>query len=281
MIGAPGYVKVHRSFLDWEWYGDDATVRVFLHLLLTSNWEEKRWRGEVIKPGQQITSMEAIALKLELSRATVRRCIEKLKSTGELTIQTNNHWTAITLVNWAKYQGDDQPTSQPNANQRPTSEQTSGRQVSQPAATTKEGKKLRREEVKNSSELPLTGIVQEGQRQEFGDPRINELMSFLKAANGNMLDGSIKKNRNACHTLINKALAAKPDGDPVAGIKALITRGKAVPFHGPKITSFMYLVEHVSELKNHIQNPNGNGKQQSPEDKREAARRALAEQQSR
>src|SRR5690349_5440950 len=155
MIGAPGFIKLHRSILDWEWYSDDATFRVFFHLLLTANWEEKKWRGEVIKPGQQITSMEAVAIKLDMSRATVRRAIEKLRSTGEITIQTNNHWTSITIVNWAKYQSDDSQTSQPNANQRPTSATTSGRPVQQPAATTKEEKKVRREEGKNSPELPL------------------------------------------------------------------------------------------------------------------------------
>lgn len=279
MTGAPGFVKIHRSMLDWEWYNDDATLRVFLHLLLTANWEEKKWRGEVIKPGQQITSMEAIALQLDVSRATVRRCIDKLKSTGEVAIQTNNHWTAITLVNWAKYQGDDKPTNQPAADQRPTDAMTNGRPVSQPAATTKEEKKVRTEEGKNYSQLPLPGIT-EKEPSAFGDPSINELMAFLKAENGNLMDGSVKNNRYACATLIKKARAAKPDADPVAGIKHLIREGKKVHFHGPKITSFTYLLDHTTEIANLIRSGNnGNGKQQSPEDKREAVRRAVLEQQ--
>lgn len=82
-------------------------------------------------------------------------------------------------------------------------------------------------------------------------------MEFLKAENGGMIDQSIKKNRQACHNLIRKAEGIRPDLDAVAGIKALITRGKAVPFHGPKITSFVYLLAHVTEIKNHIQQPNG------------------------
>lgn len=69
--------------------------------------------------------------------------MDKLKSSGEVTIQTNNHWTTVTLGNWAEYQ-EVQPTngrqkSQPPTDHRPTADR--------PSATTEEVKKERREEV--------------------------------------------------------------------------------------------------------------------------------------
>ena len=31
--------------LDWEWYDDINTKVLFIHLLIKSNWKEKKWRG--------------------------------------------------------------------------------------------------------------------------------------------------------------------------------------------------------------------------------------------
>lgn len=142
MRNAGGYVRVYRSLLDWEWYDDDACVRVMLHLLLTVNWETKRWHGQDVLPGQLITSMDSLAKELGMTRSSVRRVFDKLKSTGEVTTETNNHWTTVTVANWGEYQ-EQQPTngrpkSQPATNQRPTADR--------PPATTEEVKHLRSKE---------------------------------------------------------------------------------------------------------------------------------------
>lgn len=148
MRNAGGYVRVYRSLLEWEWYDDDACTRVMLHLLLSANWEEKRWHGQTIAPGQLVTSMEGIAGKLGLTRASVRRAFDKLKATGEVTIQTNNHWTTVTLANWGEYQ-EVQPTngrqkSRPTTNQQPTN--------NRPPATTKEEKALEEDKKGNTED---------------------------------------------------------------------------------------------------------------------------------
>lgn len=51
-----GYIKIWRSLLDWEWYDDANTLRVFLHLLLTANHEDGEWHGMIIRRGQVVTS---------------------------------------------------------------------------------------------------------------------------------------------------------------------------------------------------------------------------------
>lgn len=138
MLFTNGFVKVHRSFLDWEWYDDGNCVRVFFHLLLNVNWETKKWRGKTILPGQIITSMDGLGRKLGLSRSSVVRVFSKLESTGEVTIDANNKWTLVTIVNWAKYQDADQPSGQQNE-QRANNGRTTGEQ--QPD-TTEEGKEI-------------------------------------------------------------------------------------------------------------------------------------------
>ena len=43
-----GWIKIHRQILEWEWYSDTNTFRVFLHLLLKANHKEKKYIEEWI-----------------------------------------------------------------------------------------------------------------------------------------------------------------------------------------------------------------------------------------
>ena len=40
-----GFVAIPRGLTDWEWYSEPNTARLFIHLLLTANWQEKQWQG--------------------------------------------------------------------------------------------------------------------------------------------------------------------------------------------------------------------------------------------
>ena len=40
-----GWIKLHRSLLDWEWWHDLPTRTVFLTMLLMANREDKKWQG--------------------------------------------------------------------------------------------------------------------------------------------------------------------------------------------------------------------------------------------
>lgn len=101
---AGGWIKLHRSILDWRWYGDQNTRIVFIHLLLTANHKDKAWRGITIKQGQRAVSYEELAEELQLSVQNVRTAIKHLKSTGELTSHLTGSCPIITIQNYAKYQ---------------------------------------------------------------------------------------------------------------------------------------------------------------------------------
>ena len=62
-----GFIKISRKILEWEWYTDSNTKIVFLHCLLKANWKDKNWKGETIKRGQFVTSLEKIAQETNLS----------------------------------------------------------------------------------------------------------------------------------------------------------------------------------------------------------------------
>jgi len=124
-----GWVKLHRKILEWEWYTDVNTKHLFEHLLLTANHKPARWRGKIILAGQLVTGRYALAEATGLSPQSVRTSLERLKSTNEITIQSTNKYSLITILNWPKYQGgDEKSTSQlpyQSTNNQPTTNQQS------------------------------------------------------------------------------------------------------------------------------------------------------------
>lgn len=99
-----GWIKLHRKFLDWEWYNDNNTKIVFLHLLLTANHKEKKWQGITIKRGQKLTSLQHLAEETNLTVRQTRTALSKLKTTNELTIKTTSKYTLITIEKYSDYQ---------------------------------------------------------------------------------------------------------------------------------------------------------------------------------
>ncbi len=120
-----GFILLHRKILDWEWYADTNVARVFIHLLLLASFKKTRWQGQEVLPGQVITGRKELSAKLGLSEQQVRTAIDKLKSTGEITVISTNQYSIVTLVNWALYQGNflEATSNQPTDNQRATGNQ--------------------------------------------------------------------------------------------------------------------------------------------------------------
>ncbi len=118
-----GWIKLHRSLLDWEWYDDANTCRLFIHLLLRANHKPKNWRGIAINTGQLLTGRKVLAEQTGLSEQQVRTSLNKLKSTNEITIKSTSHNSLITLVCWESYQQNNQEDNQPVTKQQPTDNQ--------------------------------------------------------------------------------------------------------------------------------------------------------------
>lgn len=128
-----GYIKLHRSILKWEWWGDENTVVVFLYLLLNANWKESRYRGHVIPKGGLVVGLNSLSESLGISVQSIRTALNHLKSTGEITIKSTNKFSIVTIANWEKYQGcDDEPTS------KSTSKLTNKQQTTNKQLTTEE-----------------------------------------------------------------------------------------------------------------------------------------------
>lgn len=99
-----GYIKISRKFLNWRWYDEDTTFKVFMHLLMTANYEDKKWNKITVKRGQRITSYRMLSFELKKSINTVKLHLERLVNTGEITIKSTNNYTIITIPNYSHYQ---------------------------------------------------------------------------------------------------------------------------------------------------------------------------------
>ena len=104
-----GFIKLHRTLLDWEWYQDTNVKTVFLHLLLRANHKAQKWQGIVVGKGQLITGRITLAEELGISEQNIRTALTKLKLTGEITSKSNNLYTIITINNYNTYQGVNKP----------------------------------------------------------------------------------------------------------------------------------------------------------------------------
>ena len=140
-----GYIKLHRSICDWEWYSDINTQAVFIYLLLNANWEDSRYRGHSVPKGSLVTGRKIIAESLGISERNVRTALKHLKLTNEVTIKSTNEFSIVTIVNWEKYQGYDSEVTNKVTNEVTNKRPTSDQQVT----TYKEIKNIRSKEEKN------------------------------------------------------------------------------------------------------------------------------------
>lgn len=115
-----GFIKLHRKFIEWEWYTDNNVKILFLHLLLSVNHKDNKWRGQLVKKGSFITSYEKLAIATNLTIQQVRTALNKLKSTGEITYKSTSLNSIITINNWDEYQENNKQNNKQITNEQQT-----------------------------------------------------------------------------------------------------------------------------------------------------------------
>lgn len=148
-----GWVKLYRSIFKWEWWDDMYTRNLFVVCLLMANSSDRRWRGIVIGRGSFVTSMAHLSKIAGLTARQTRTAVEHLKSTNELTIETTNNYSIITVCHYERYQDPAEAERQTN---RQTGSQTADKPPTNERQTTdtkQEYKNGRIEESESSSPI--------------------------------------------------------------------------------------------------------------------------------
>lgn len=232
-----GYIKLYRKFKDWEWFNEPGMVVIFIYFLLQANYAEKEWRGVKINKGQLITSKPKISKNTGLSIQNIKTCIQRLKSTDEITVKTTAKYSIITIVNYNKYQMYEieptaKPTAKPTANQPPTNRQ--------PTTTNKYNNKYN-----NNISIDSNNTIDYRKEllyaTEHGSEDINSLFKEFEPINPTINYGN-KTQRKALQEMLKK----------FGREKLTNTIRYAVSIHGqpysPTITTPHQLKEKMGEL---------------------------------
>lgn len=180
-----GFVAIPRGLTDWEWYSEPNTARLFIHLLLTSNWQEKQWQGITIHPGELVTSRAKLAKQLRMSEQSVRTALMHLQSTNCITSKAGPRYSVITINNYAEIIGSTkQSTSnQPAPNQDLTKITKKTRQSSSACATpeptpTRTTSPIAEDFEQRICKLSIQGKAQlAGYADRLGEELVSEIVS--------------------------------------------------------------------------------------------------------
>jgi hypothetical protein len=116
-----GWIKMHRKFLDWEWFNKSESVHLFLYMLLKANHKDGQWQGIDIKRGQFISSLGNISNATGISIQTIRTILKKLEKTNEIKVKSTSQYTIVTICKYECYQDENENTNKPlTSNQQTT-----------------------------------------------------------------------------------------------------------------------------------------------------------------
>ena len=168
-----GWIKLSKKLLSWEWFDKSEMVHLFIYCLLNANFEPKKWHGITVERGSFLTSLTTINRQTGISQRTLRTCLDRLKSTNELTIKTTNRYTLITICKYDSYQVDTLESDKQNDMQNDNQLTNKGHANDKQPTTTKEYKEYK----KNNKEIIPKGIKEK--RKVFQKPTVEEIQSYI------------------------------------------------------------------------------------------------------
>ena len=177
-----GWIKLHRKFLNWEWYTDTNTKSIFVHLLLTANHKPNRYKGIALKRGQLVTGIQKISLQTGVSIQSTRTALKRLKATHEITTQSTNKGSLITICKYDRYNPPNTPPPAlaPHPNQQPINPTpTSPQHAINIESTT--NKKERRKEGKECKEVCEEADTHTVKKQVVKNSDVNRRKSGTEA----------------------------------------------------------------------------------------------------
>lgn len=129
-----GWIKLHRMILDKPLWEDQNATRVFFWILMNVDYQT----------GIGTFGRTQIARGTGLKNSTVYKVATRLQEKYQvLSIKSNNHFSEISVLNWAKYQqGDQEVASTVQEKEHVTSKESS---------TIKEYKEIKNKEIKKES----------------------------------------------------------------------------------------------------------------------------------
>lgn len=108
-MGHEGYIKLSRKLLDWKFFwADHSVVQLFVYILLSANYTDKKIGQRLIRRGQCLTTIRTLSEISGWSHNTVSKYMKTLVDDGCISVVSDKTrgtgGTLITVINYDKYQ---------------------------------------------------------------------------------------------------------------------------------------------------------------------------------
>lgn len=114
------YIKIDRKILEWEWWSDINTYRLFTYMLLKANWKDGSFKGIEVPRGSFVSSLSNLSEATNLTVNEVRTALKHLIKTKEITSKPHSKFTVFTVNNYCLYQEDNKQVTQYDTNRPQT-----------------------------------------------------------------------------------------------------------------------------------------------------------------
>ena len=165
-----GWIKIHRKFLDWEWFNKSEAVHLFLYMLIKANHKDAKWQGNDVKRGQFISSLGNISNATGISIQQIRTILKKLEKTNEIEVKSTSQFTIVTICKYECYQDENDTANKPLTNNQQT--------TNKPSTTNKNEKK-----EKNEKEVILDSWIdyRKSIRKALSQATINTILKKMES----------------------------------------------------------------------------------------------------
>jgi hypothetical protein len=118
-----GFIKIDRQILEWRYHDCYYAFTIWMHILLLANWTDGYFKGNPIKRGELVTSINNLMLVTGIkSDNTIRKWLKVFESEDMISLKSTNKYTNISIVNYDKFQDIGETLAELNAQQ--TADQT-------------------------------------------------------------------------------------------------------------------------------------------------------------
>lgn len=113
-----GFIKIDRQILEWRYHDCYYAFTIWMHILLLANWTDGYFKGNPIKRGELVTSINNLMLVTGIkSDNTIRKWLKVFQSEDMISLKSTNKYTHINIVNYDKFQDVGETLAELNAQQ--------------------------------------------------------------------------------------------------------------------------------------------------------------------
>lgn len=124
-----GYIKLDRKILNWGWFKEENMLKLWLYLLLTAQHQDTYIKGVMLKRGEVLFGRKQASKDTGISEQSIRTCINRLKSTNEITTKSTNKYTIITILKYDEYQNNNKKSTTKSTKKLTNNQPTTNQQL--------------------------------------------------------------------------------------------------------------------------------------------------------